>query len=371
MIGRLFNPDKLQKLKLLLLAIKDLLFTYFNIPYTPHSKLQFFSNKIMFIFACSIKHVYGKRYINYNADDLIIVCPIKNGEEYIQTFIEHHLSLGIKHIIFLDNGSNDNSIQIARKFEDVTVLQTKLPFRTYMKYFRPYLIKRFSRNCWCLSIDIDELFDYPFSDRLSVKSLLTYLNQNSYNCVLSYMLEMFSDKPIDALEKSNSLDIKEEYRFYDLAGIEKIPISGPVNLSDENLCFYRTGGIRATVFDRAGGPISKYPLLFISEDFTAESIRLHHAVKGARIADFSALLLHYKFTKSIRNQCVKAIEEKNYSNESQKYKQFYDLLMRHPQLNLKQEANNPREFNKVNELVENGFLYVSDSFSQFAALNNS
>ena len=374
--GILLSPKRfyhkgLRNLSLVLTAIRDLLFTYFNIPYTPRPRIPEISNTLLCIIALSVKHICGKKHINCHSDEAIVVCTMKDGEEYIKTFVEHYLSLGFKHVVFLDNYSSDKSIKIASHYENVTVLQTKLPFRTYARYFKSYLVKRFSRNCWCLSVDVDEFFDYPFSNRVSLKSLLTYLNRNSYNAVLAYMLEMFSDKSLDTLEKCNNLNIKEEYRFYDLAGLEKKPISGPVNLADENLWIYKAGGIRATVFDWARGSLSKYPLIFLSKDFMATNITLHEVFKGARIADFTAILFHYKFTKSFRNRCIRAIEEKNYSNDSERYKQFYKMLIRYPKLNLKQEAENPCEFKQINELVENEFLYVSDTFKKFAVLDNS
>lgn len=369
------NPKKfyhkgLRNFRLLLTAIKDLLFTYFNIPNTPHQKISGFSNTLLFIVALSIKHIYGKKHVNSQPNEAIVVCTMKNGEEYIKTFVEHHLSLGFKHIVFLDNDSSDDSIKIACLYENVTVLQTKLSYRTYARYFKSYLLKRFSRNCWCLIADVDELFNYPFSNRVSLNSLLIYLNKNSYNAVLAHMLEMFSEKYLDTLEKCTNLNIKDEYRFYDLSRIEKRPISQPVTLLDENLCIYKSGGIRATVFDWTIGSLSKYPLLFLSKDFTARNITPHEVFKGARIADFTAILFHYKYTKSFRNRCIRAIAEKNYSNDSEKYKQYNKILMSYPKLSLKQEAENPREFKQINELVENEFLYVSDTFKKFAGLNN-
>ena len=362
---------RLKYSKILFIALRDLIFTYCNISYAPYPKIYGSSRILLFIVSFNIKHIYGDRYIDCNSDEVILVCVMKNGEEYIKTFIEHHLSLGVKHIVFLDNDSNDNSIKIACSYKEVTVLHTKLPFRTYNKYLKFYLYKRFSNNCWCLRMDIDELFDYPFSDRINLKLLVTYMNRNSYNCLLAHMLDMFSDKSLDTLEKCGELDIKEEYRFYDFSDFKKKPLDGPFNLSDKNLHMYQSGGIRATVFGRITGSMTRYPLIFLSKDFNIQDIRIQKVLNGAKIADFTAVVLHYKFTKSILYQCVKAIEERNYAHDSRKYKQFYEVLVRNPKINLKQEAKNPREFNQVNELVDNDFLYVSEAFTQFATRNHS
>lgn len=85
-----------------------------------------------------------------------------------------------------------------------------------------YLIERFGRGRWTLSVDIDELFEYPCSDVVSLKALLGYLNENSYTAVVSYMLDMFPEKPLfeDAPLMEEDLPLKELHRFYDISDID-------------------------------------------------------------------------------------------------------------------------------------------------------
>ncbi|MEC4819993.1 MAG: glycosyltransferase, partial [Scytonema sp. PMC 1069.18] len=79
------------------------------------------------VLKASIRHIYGLKEINYAIDELIVLCVVRNGELYIKSFIEHYLTLGVKHIVFLDNNSTDGTIEIARKYHKVTILQTKCP----------------------------------------------------------------------------------------------------------------------------------------------------------------------------------------------------------------------------------------------------
>src|ERR671917_2101549 len=79
----------------------------------------------------SVKHLHGPKRVAYAPDELIVVCIVRNGRPYIRSFIDHYLSLGVKHIVFLDNGSDDGTIAVARDYERVTVLQTKLPYKNY------------------------------------------------------------------------------------------------------------------------------------------------------------------------------------------------------------------------------------------------
>src|SRR5215204_686752 len=109
----------------------------------------------------SVRHLHGPKKIAYGLDELIVVCVVRNGRPYIKSFIDHYLYLGVKHIVFLDNGSEDGTtdVAVAQGQERVSVIQTKLPFKKYEFVMKQYLISRFGKGRWSLYVDIDELFD--------------------------------------------------------------------------------------------------------------------------------------------------------------------------------------------------------------------
>ena len=108
-----------------------------------------------------------------------------------------------------------------RKAEDVTVLQTKVPYNKYENTMKRYLAERFSSGRWNLCADIDELFDYPFSERLSLRDFLGYLNNTNYTAVVAQMLDMFSDVPVQKLESKADDVSNAKYPFYDISAITK------------------------------------------------------------------------------------------------------------------------------------------------------
>ena len=67
--------------------------------------------------------------------------------------------MGVKHFVFLDNGSTDRTVEMLCAHEDVTVLQTNAPYQKYENTMKRYLAERFSPGKWNLCADIDELFD--------------------------------------------------------------------------------------------------------------------------------------------------------------------------------------------------------------------
>ena len=146
----------------------------------------------------SVKHVGGPTRISCTRNEAVAVCLVQNGAIYIKEFMSHYLKLGVKHIVFLDNGSTDNTVDLLRRYQNVTILKTTLPFK-YFKYgMKNYLVNQFARNCWGLLVDIDEFFDYPHSDVVNLDELIRYLNKKSFNAVVCHMLDMFPEKVVSS-----------------------------------------------------------------------------------------------------------------------------------------------------------------------------
>ena len=312
----------------------------------------------------TISHVSGPEKIDLEHDELVVVCLVRNGETHIESFIEHHLGLGAKHLVFIDNGSTDATIEIARRYDRVTVLQTPLPFRAYKNWMRLYLMKRFGNHRWVLSLDVDERFDFPFSDILDLRSFLSYLNKHHYNAVVAQMLDMFADEPMSGGDADRAGSLLERFPFYDMSDIRK------ESYDAHEICSYNTasnadisvyfGGIRRTVFG-ADCTLTKHPLVFL--DGSVKPVPAHFA-RNARVADISCVLYHFKCMPTLKKDAALAIREKGYSRDSYEYRQYHDVLEDDPHLRIRQPSS--QTLQSVNELVDAGFLVVSNAYTMWA-----
>ncbi len=312
-----------------------------------------------------IEHVHGPEEVAYGPEELVVVCLMRDGRSYLKSFIEHYFSLGVKHIFFLDNGSTDGTVSAARSYENVTVLQTDLPFKEHKFFLKRYLITRFGKGRWVLYVDIDELFDYPYSDVVSLDSLLRYLTERSYTAVVGQMLDMFPEEPLTRAERGEEEPedepLKELHRFYDISNIRTqgyYPVAGDSNtLASDQIEVYR-GGIRRTLF---GHPslLTKHPLMFIDDEIRPMN-ESSHWVGGARVADITCVLFHYHFLDRFYERTLRAVEEENYAFGSAKYKKYLEVLEQDPELRIKQE--NAQELKDTNDLADNQFLVVSGDY---------
>src|SRR5437588_5791323 len=120
----------------------------------------------------TVTHVYGPQTVHLASNEAAVTCVIKNGEFYIEAFIKHYSQFGFRHIFFLDNGSTDQTISLARNYKNVSVCKSNLSIQTNQTLLKKYLAQKSVRGGWCLDADIDEFFDYPCSDVLRLPEFL-------------------------------------------------------------------------------------------------------------------------------------------------------------------------------------------------------
>jgi glycosyltransferase involved in cell wall biosynthesis len=311
------------------------------------------------------EHLHGPERVDCETDELVVLVLLRNGRPYIKPFMEHYFSLGAKHIVFLDNGSTDGTAEALAGYDNVTVLRSTLPYKRYNVAMKRYLIERFGRGRWTLSVDMDELFDYPYSDVVDLKALLGYLNDNSYTAVVSYMLDMFPERllPEEDLPVGGE-PFKEMYRFYDISDVRArsyrdIGDIGNVLANEETKILW--GGVQRRLFG-VGPLLTKHPLVFLDDRLRPMDLS-DHWVGNAHIADFTGVLLHYKFVNGIYGQVRREIDERRDLSLNGKYDRYLEVLEKNPNLLIKDDAS--RELKSVNDLVGTRLMTVSRQYMRF------
>ncbi|HMQ30313.1 MAG TPA: glycosyltransferase family 2 protein [Chloroflexaceae bacterium] len=290
------------------------------------------------------------------------VCLMRNGEPYVRSFVEHHTAMGVRQIVLLDNGSADRTLELLRPYDHVTVLRSLLPFREYQMVFREHLLRHWGAGGWRLLLDIDELFDYPHSPELPLGGLLGYLNARGYSAVVAYLLDMFADGPLGALGSAPEDDLRATYPYYDISNIRTRGYAehyGETNAPGSPAIGLYWGGIRNTLFGSRDW-LTKHPLQF-PERGARPAGHVAHDVWGARVADISAVLYHYKFLDRLLEQSRAAVREGNYYRGSAQYRRYLKVLEETPDLQIRRAT--ARRLEHVDQLVDEGFLAVSPAYA--------
>ncbi len=297
-------------------------------------------------------------------DELVVLCTVRNGADYLRGFAEHHLKLGAKHLVFLDNGSTDGTADLAKSFGNrVTIVRCDLPYRQYQTSLKLWLSNRFGQGCWCLVADIDERFDFPFSDRIRLTDFLRYLNSYNYSGVLTPMVDLFSDGPISTWPESGN--VEDECIWFDHSARLSVPIE-PISqwlagnrYASKDLRIL-IGGIRKEFFE-VGRPMTKQALLFPSRG--AVSITPHWTIR-ASFADVSCALLHYPFNRNFYERCVEIVKRNSHWKNSREYRIYLSkLTAAGGGFTFKKHTAN--RFENVNQLIGDRHLVVSETYRHY------
>lgn len=273
-----------------------------------------------------ILHVQGASRFKADRDSFIVACLIKDSACYVDEFVSHYTALGARHIVFIDNGSTDETVALASKYSNVSIFKTDLPFRGYEKAIRRYFLQTFLRGCWVLCVDADEHLDYPYSSTHSMSDLLAYLNDNCYTAVTACMLDMYSKQPFSAIGQGS---LGTTYPFFDLSTINRAPYPSENyettgNIVPADITVF-TGGVRNRVLKVDHDfLLTKHPLMYIDKKIVPFSHP--HYCAQAKIADFSCVLLHYKFVAGFDQRAeavlAKLPEESVWAQENKAYVDF-------------------------------------------------
>jgi len=318
------------------------------------------------VVSLNVTHLHGPKRIRLSRCDAVVTCVVKNGEFYIESFIKHYLQMGFRHIFFLDNGSSDQTISIARRHGNVSICQSTLPIGTYQGLFKKYLAQKSAQGGWCLDADIDEFFDYPSSEAISLHDFLEYLNGKQYTAVITQLLDMFSGKPLSHLMKHGDNNLRSVYEYYDISDLiktkyqaaELVASYGSGNqVSSANAALY-FGGIRKTLYG-IDCLLTKHSLFRPEKQL--DLFPHVHFVNHARLADVSCVMLHYKLTGNALDTALQ--NKEGFVGNSERYGQLIDFLLSKPEYQIKRDT--ALKFRTVDELVENGFLFVSQEYREF------
>lgn len=240
--------------------------------------------------------ILGPERVDLTADQVAVVCLMRDAAYYIGPFIAHHQALGVRHIVIIDNGSRDDTVAIASGFAGVTVIGNSLPAKHNEVLLRDVAARQVLRGGWVLFADADELFEVPLDAPLP--RLMAYLNAQGFTAMVAQMLDLFSPLPYGAGKGWSYAEAIAQANRYSLGQVASVPyhdrdqigfswfLEG--NTGDVAL---KIGGLRREVFGEACF-LSKHSLV---RNQRGVALMTHpHCASGVRVADVTGLLRHYK-----------------------------------------------------------------------------
>ncbi len=131
--------------------------------------------------------------------DILAFVVLRNETIRLPYFLAYYRRLGVKHFLFVDNGSDDGFMDEVGDYADCSVWHTQASYKAskYGVHWLNYLLKKYGRGHWCLTVDPDEFLLFPYDDSRSLIELTAYLDQEQKESFFSITLDMYGAGTVD------------------------------------------------------------------------------------------------------------------------------------------------------------------------------
>lgn len=315
------------------------------------------------------EHVSGPRKLRLRSDDVVVVCLVKNGSYFIDTFLRHYRALGAAHCVFVDNGSTDDTAEKAKAAGNTSLVRSNLPFKRYQNELRSIVARRYAMGHWCILADMDELFDFQHADAIGLPGLARYLDEHGYTGAVGQMLDLFPDSEASFTDPS-AADFESICPFYDLSciksfGYREFPDKGfnfdyfiRHNTIGSPAIKWLFGGIRRKLFD-ANVCLTKHPITRISRH--SNPCSHPHCASNVKCADISVLIRHYKFAGDFRRRVEAELIGQQFGCRDRE--QYMAGLQGTGNLQFRQPSS--RRYSGTEDLLREGFLVTSPAYEKW------
>jgi hypothetical protein len=236
--------------------------------------------------------------------------------------------MGVNHFLFVDNESDDDSLEYLRDQPDVSVWRANGSYKRsrFGMDWQNWLLRKYAHGHWCVVVDPDEFFVYPFCDTRPLRALTDWLDASSIKSFSAMLLDLYPKGPISQVPYQKGQDPIEIACWFDSGNytIER-------NRRYGNL--WIQGGPRARVFfpdnpSRAPA-LNKVPLVKWDRKYTFVSSTHMLLPRGLNLVydewggeKASGVLLHAKFLDTFAAKAQEELSRSQHYAASAEYKAY-------------------------------------------------
>ncbi len=288
----------------------------------------------------------------------VVVTVCKNEALYLPALLKHHRSIGIEHFIYIDNGSQDDSLEYMLAQKDVSVLASTQQYRNF-RFSVDWLETVFANFCygkWVLVVDADEFFVYDSYEKNKISVLSEYAERNGFDAFLAPMIDMYYKGKLSEanIRGKNPLQVCNFFDDINTMDIAKEPSHGPFS----NAPVY-AGGLRARIFGKYN-PAPAYSYLNQKYCFF-KYLPVHRFIEGLHFmgnihaAPYRVGLLHFKYHSDFYRKVIEQIEDGQHWNGSEEYKRYLKKLEENRDI-VFFDSDISHEFIGSHSLIEAGYI---------------
>jgi hypothetical protein len=253
---------------------------------------------------------------------------MRNESVRLPFFLKYYRDMGVNHFLFVDNESDDDSLEYLKDQPDVSVWRANGSYKRsrFGMDWQNWLLRKYAHGHWCVVVDPDEFFVYPFCDTRPLRALTDWLDASSIKSFSAMLLDLYPKGPISQVPYQKGQDPIEIACWFDSGNytIER-------NRRYGNL--WIQGGPRARVFfpdnpSRAPA-LNKVPLVKWDRKYTFVSSTHMLLPRGLNLVydewggeKASGVLLHAKFLDTFAAKAQEELSRSQHYAASAEYKAY-------------------------------------------------
>ena len=133
-----------------------------------------------------------------NPDEIRLFMVVRNESLRLPFTLEYYFSRGVDRIFVIDNDSSHDPAAIVLSHKNAHLFHTKDKYR-HQGYWIDFLLRRYGVGHWCLVVDADEVFVYPFCESIALRQLCSFLDSEHFETLDCVLLDMYPDTPLDGV----------------------------------------------------------------------------------------------------------------------------------------------------------------------------
>ncbi|WP_206169699.1 glycosyltransferase family 2 protein [Tropicibacter alexandrii] len=270
--------------------------------------------------------------------DLLVFSTQRNEGVRLPYFLDYYRDMGVNHFLIVDNDSTDGSLDYLARQPDVSVWSTQASYKRsrFGVDWMNWLLMRYGHGHWCLTVDPDELFLYPFCDTRPLRALTDWLDASSIKSFSAMLLDMYPKGRMDQTPYMPGQNPLEIASWFDSGNytIQKNPELGNLWIQ---------GGPRARVFfankPELAPALNKIPLVRWDRRYAYVSSTHNLLPRGLNLVydewggeKASGILLHTKFLSTFADKAEEELTRGQHYGASREYIAYADAVQDNPDL---------------------------------------
>ena len=278
------------------------------------------------------------RSAGQKADAIFAFTTLRNEKIRLPYFLRYYRELGVNHFFMVDNGSTDGSLEYLREQADVSLWRTEASYKKsrFGMDWISHLLRRYGHGHWCLTVDPDEFFVYPFCETRPIRALTDWLDTTQIRTFAAMLLDMYPKGPITDQAYQAGQDPFEIAQWFD---------SGNYTISRNQRYgnLWIQGGPRTRIFfddtPKNAPALNKIPLVKWHRSYAYISSTHMMLPRGLNLAfdewggeKASGVLLHATFLDTFAAKAAEELTRGQHYAESAEYKAYQEGLSNHPEV---------------------------------------